>query len=224
MVRMYKNKAYDLARISNLIENGRKKIISRKELEAFPIGSLISYTNVRDRFNHGGFIVSFPSEEYFIYIDADFTQKYRVRYKNVKTMYVANVFEIAKDKDIISFAPVLAEKKTNFPIFVGPYLVFYAKNKFDMKRFFATKKYVTMVKWLELFGDNKKTTLKNLFLEATNGCEFDKDEFDKIMFFISQQDKINNQDQVFEIITSSDILDEYKFKITHALLEKMIIK
>ena len=139
------------ARIKTFIEYGRKEITTKEELEEFPIGSLISYMNKDNMLKQGGFIIKF-TDDYFNYITADFTAKYRVRYVNVKKMWVGDVYKVSKD--IISLTTT-TQPKTNFPVKVNNVVVFYAKNNFDIKRYTSTIKYKTMIKWCEYFKKDK---------------------------------------------------------------------
>ncbi|AVG46839.1 hypothetical protein [Acanthamoeba polyphaga mimivirus] len=143
------SKAVIAAKISNLLEYGRKQITTKKELEQYPIGSLISYMNKNDEFKQGGFIIKY-AEEYFIYITPDFKTKYRVRYQNIKKMWVGNVYKIIGN-DIISLSKT-SQKKTDHPVKIGNIIVYYASKKFDKTRFMNTKKYNIMVNWYEYFG------------------------------------------------------------------------
>ena len=139
------------AKVKTMIEYGRKEITTREELEEFPIGSLISYVNKDNAFRHGGFIIKY-TEEYFNYITVDFQTKYRVRYVNVRKMWVGDVYKVTKD--IISLVAT-TQNKTNFPIKVDDIIVYYAKNNFDVKRYTSTVKYETMTKWCEYFKKAK---------------------------------------------------------------------
>lgn len=142
------DKASLSAKISNMIEYGRKEITTKEELEEFPIGSLISYMNKNNIFKTGGFIIKF-SDEYFIYIMPDFTTKYRVRYKNVLKMWAGDVYSVKND--IVSIVKSL-NKKTNFPVKLDNIVIYYGKNNFDVKRFMNTDKYKNMIKWYEFFN------------------------------------------------------------------------
>lgn len=142
------NKDYVKAKISNLIENGRKEITTKEELEQFPIGSLISYMNKNNEFKIAGFITKF-SDDYFIYIVPDFTQKYRVRYTNVIKMWVGDVYSVKKD--IISFTKT-SKNKTDFPVKLNNVILYYAKHNFDKKRYMNTNKYEISCKWIDYFN------------------------------------------------------------------------
>lgn len=134
-------------KISYMKEHGRKEINNKEELENFPIGSLISYVNKKGEFRQGGYIIKF-AEDYFIYLSIDFSTKYRVRYKNVKQMWVGDVYSV--HNDIVSLQPS-QKKKTNFPVIVNSVTVYYAKNNFDLKRWQNTHKYKNLIKWCEYF-------------------------------------------------------------------------
>ena len=134
-----------------MMDNGRKEITSREELEQFPIGSLISYTNKNNTFRQGGFIIKFANE-YFNYITPDFKTKYRVRYVNVEKMWVGDVYKVTKDTISLT---ATTQTKTNFPVKVNNIIVYYAKNNFDANRYILTNKYETMIKWCEYFKKDK---------------------------------------------------------------------
>ena len=142
-----KNKDILKTKLDKLIENGRKEITSKEELEKFRIGSLISYMNINDNFKKGGFIIKF-ADEYFIYITPDFLTKYRVRYKNIKKMWVGDPFKVRND--VVSIVKT-KQKKTNFPVQVGGITVYYAAKTFDKQRFMNTDKYNTMISWYNYF-------------------------------------------------------------------------
>jgi len=144
-----KNKATVAAKILNMIENGRKEITTKEELETFPIGSLISYSNTQNIFKSCGFITKFGND-YFIYITSDFTTKYRVRYKNVQKMWAGDIYTVKKD--IVSLHKPSSKRKTNFKVFIDNHLVFYAQDNFAIKRFINTLKYKKMVLWYDYFN------------------------------------------------------------------------
>ena len=144
------NNAVIAAKIETMIEHGRIEVTTKKQLEKYPIGSLISYMNKNNEFKQGGFITKF-SDEYFIYITPDFKTRYRVRYKNILKMWVGDVYTVTGD--IISLAESTNEP-TNFKVKIGNIVVYYAKDAFDAKRFSNTKKYKTMKAWFDFF--NKK--------------------------------------------------------------------
>ncbi|AUV57991.1 hypothetical protein [Bandra megavirus] len=144
----YKNKAVFAVKISNLIEHGRIEITTKKELDKYSIGSLISYINIRDEFKQGGFVIKI-TKEYFIYLAPDFETKYRIKFENIKKMWVGDVYKVKND--LVSLVKT-KQNKTNFPIKIGDIIVYYASDNFDVKRFKNTKKYVTMCKWYEMFG------------------------------------------------------------------------
>lgn len=145
-----KSKAILATKISNLLDYGRTEVTTRKQLEKYPIGSLISYMNTKNIFKIGGFIVKFANE-YFIYIKPDFTKKYRVRYKNVQKMWVGNVYKVRGD--IVSLAKT-NQKPTNFEVIIGDIIIYYARRTFDKKRFMNTEKYKTMLLWYNYFENS----------------------------------------------------------------------
>jgi hypothetical protein len=144
------NKARIEAKIMCFTENGREEITTKKQLEKYKIGSLVSYTNTANVFKMGGFITKF-ADEYFIYVTPDFTTKYRVRYVNIKKMWVGDVYRVKND--LISLTETI-QKKTNFEIKINDVVIFYARNSFDVKRFKSTDKYKRLVAWNEYFNND----------------------------------------------------------------------
>ncbi len=136
---MYKqsDKALIAAKIDTIIENGRHEITSKKQLEKYPIGSLISYMNNNNVFRSGGFITKF-SDDYFIYILSDFKTRYRARYSHIQKMWVGSVYSTAHD--IVSIVPS-TNKKTNFPVVINDITIHYAQKTFDIKRYKNTDKF-----------------------------------------------------------------------------------
>ncbi|BCS83785.1 hypothetical protein QLL95_gp0338 [Cotonvirus japonicus] len=148
------NKARIAVKISDYVENGRQEILGpniKKEIEKFPIGSLISYTNKLGEFRQGGFIVKF-GDEYFIYLMPDFETKYRVKYKNVDKLWVGDVHKTKND--IVSIVKT-SQKKTRFPVKFDDVLIYYAVDSYDVKRYKKTKKYENMTKWYDYFKKNE---------------------------------------------------------------------
>lgn len=137
------------SKIESFIENGRSEITTKKQLEKYPIGSLISYMTNSNIFKLGGFIVKFAND-YFIYITPDFKTKYRARYKNIKKMWAGDVYEVKND--LISFVKT-SQKKTNFEIRVNDIIIFYARSSFDARRFKCTEKYKRLVLWNDYFNN-----------------------------------------------------------------------
>ncbi|AEQ32559.1 hypothetical protein [Megavirus chiliensis] len=144
-----KNKAMLSAKIESLIENGRKEIKRQKELEKYPIGSLISYFNKDGVFKIGGFIKNFGDDN-FVYLSSDFEKNIRVRYCNVDKMYVGDVFKTKND--IVSIVPY-TKTKTNFPVKIGDVVVYYGKNNTMSRRFMHTQKYKRMDQWYKIFSE-----------------------------------------------------------------------
>ncbi|BCS83766.1 hypothetical protein QLL95_gp0357 [Cotonvirus japonicus] len=167
-----KNKAAFAVKISNLLEYGRKEITlhnknqilsaSKQEFEKFPIGSLVSYMNIKNEFKQGGFIIKF-SDDYFIFITLDFKTKYRVKYANVLTLWVGDVYHLSND--LMSLKKT-SQNKTNFPVKIGKSIVYYGKNNFDKNRFLNTEKYKRMNDWYNYF--NLKSTNKNSHSKTNN--------------------------------------------------------
>ena len=147
----YVCKARTDAKIMSLVENGRKEVTTQKQLEKYPIGSLISFETKSGIFRPGGFITKF-SDESFIYITPDFNARFRGTYKNIKKMWVGDVHKVKND--LISLAKT-SQKSTKFEIEVGSTIIFYARNTFDIKRFKCTERYKRLMAWNEYFnGDD----------------------------------------------------------------------
>jgi hypothetical protein len=142
------NKAIVAAKIDTFVENGRKEITTKKQLEKFPIGSLISYMNIDNVFRSGGFIIKF-TPDYFIYITPDFSTKYRARYSHILKMWAGNVYNT--QNDIVSIVPA-SQDKTNFSVVVNDIPIYYAKKSFDAKRFKHTAKYKKIIEWCTYFN------------------------------------------------------------------------
>lgn len=137
-------------KLLKFIEYGRKEITSKKELEKFPIGSILSYMNINNQFKQGGFIIKF-ADDYFIFITLDFSTKYRVRYKNVSKMWAGDVFNI--HNDFISFTES-SQKKTNFPVKINDSIIYYATSDLDKKDFMSTDHYKKLINWYNYFISN----------------------------------------------------------------------
>ena len=141
------DKANLLAMIETLVANGRKEITKKSQLEKYPIGSLISYINKSDMYRKGGFIVKY-SDKYFIYVTPDYKHKYRVKYDNIKRMWVGDPTKI--EKDLISLKPA-TNTKTNFPAKIGDTIIYYAKDNFALRRYKNTQKYKRTQEWYNYF-------------------------------------------------------------------------
>lgn len=146
----YVDKATIAAKIDTIIENGRKEITTKKQLEKFPIGSLISYMNIDNMFRPGGFIIKF-STDYFIYITPDFSTKYRARYSRILKMWAGDVYNTKSD--IVSIV-TSSQDKTNFPVMIDDIVIYYGKRSFDAKRFTHTAKYKKIVEWYNYFDQS----------------------------------------------------------------------
>lgn len=143
------NRTLVLAKISNLIENGRKEITTVKQLKKYPIGSMISYMNHDGVFKNGGFIIRFDeNNEYFVYITPDFTSKWRVKYKFIKKMWVGDVYET--HNDWVCIHPT-KNPETKYKATIGNIVVYYCKDRTMLKRFLFTHKYDKMTKWYNYF-------------------------------------------------------------------------
>lgn len=134
-------------KIHNYIKFGRVKITTREELLDYPSGSLISYMSHNDTLKSGGYLLKVKTD-WFIFITVDLKIKYRVRFENVKKMWVGDVFKLSSD--VINFSkPIQAE--TNFPVKIGDHIVYYGKHSYQQVRFMNTTKYKRMLAWYNYF-------------------------------------------------------------------------
>ena len=146
------NKARIECKILIMIENGRKEITTKKQLEKFNIGSMISYVNKSNVFKPGGFIVKFE-DEYFVYVLLDFKTKFKVKYVNVKKMLVGDVYKVTND--FVSLVKGI-QTPTKYEVKVNNIIVYYGKESFDARRFKCTEKYKRMIAWNDYFnGDDE---------------------------------------------------------------------
>ena len=136
-------------RINKLLSHGRVEITTRKELQKYPIGSLISHIDDHGIFKLGGYLCRVEKDS-FVYKTLDFDQKIRARFDNIKKMWVGDVFEVTGD--YISFKNTTP--KTNYPVSIGKYIVYYCKQNGDRDRYTVTNKYERMVKWHKYFHGN----------------------------------------------------------------------
>lgn len=133
-----------------LIENGRKEILTKKQLEKYPIGSLISYLNTHGVFRIGGYLKRFD-DEYFVYTTVDFDKNIKVKYKCVSKMWVGSVYKCKND--VVSLIQC-TNKKTKHYAKIGNITVYYTRDKNAIGRYLRTEKYQRMLKWYEKFGTN----------------------------------------------------------------------
>ena len=154
------DKAYLSTKIDTLIEYGHTQITSKKQLEKFPIGALISYLNINNTFRPGGFLVDF-FDDHFIYVTPDFETLRKGKYARIIKMWVASVYDT--QNDLVSIFPT-QNKKTNFSVIINGIPIYFARNSFDMKRFMNTNKYKLIMKWVDFFehpSDNSSSTDDN---------------------------------------------------------------
>lgn len=136
------------------IDHGRKEITGdfKEQVEKFKIGSLIAYETIDGRYTKGGFITEFHSD-YLVWITLDFERSYKIRYHNVKRMWLGDVFEV--EGDYVGFKkPAYV---TNHGAKIGEYPIRYFKDKHTRNVFLASNKYQTMVKWHNFFIKNEST-------------------------------------------------------------------
>lgn len=132
---------------AELLECGREAVMTKEQLETYPIGSSISYLNSSCEFQQGGFIIKY-ADEWFAFITPEFDLKVRVRYTNVLKMWVGNVFKTTDD--IVSITRT-KQKKTNFPVMIGNIPVFYGRKSYYAIRFRFTERYRRMADWHNYF-------------------------------------------------------------------------
>lgn len=136
-----------------LIQNGRVMVTSKKELEQFPIGSLISHQYNQNLFIKGGFIIKF-GDDYFNYITLDFNKKYKVRYCNLEKMWVSSVFECRND-----YVSIIKSDKfpTKYSVTICDIPIYFGNTSYDIKRFKSTDRYRLLLQWCDYFlPDDKK--------------------------------------------------------------------
>lgn len=129
-------------------ECGRKQIKTKEELDNYPIGSAISYLNVNDELRKCGFLVRIE-EEYFTFIEPEFKKKFRVRYENIKKMWIGDVYKTTND--IVSITET-TQKPTKLPVKVGKIIVYYAIRRQFKIKYKMTDKYARMMKWYKYFN------------------------------------------------------------------------
>lgn len=144
-----KNKALLEAKINTFIENGRVEITTIDELKEYPIGALISYMNTSKIFKSAGVLIKI-GDDYFIYLNLETDQKFKVWMANVYKMWVGKVYKVKND--LVSL--IKSDKKeTSNPVIIGNIPIYYAKDGYDRKRFCCTLKHKLAQKWYELFGE-----------------------------------------------------------------------
>lgn len=136
------------------VEHGRKEITDdfKKQAEKFKIGSLIAYETTDGRYTKGGFITEFHPD-YLVWIALDFERRYKIRYHNVKRMWLGDVFKV--EGDYVGFKK--PDNVTNYEAKIGDYPIKYFKNNRTLSIFLASNKYQTMVKWHNFFIKNEST-------------------------------------------------------------------
>lgn len=144
-----KNKALLQAKIKSMIKNGRDEIVSIDQLRGYPLGSLISYMRKNGIFKSGGFLWKM-SKDYFIYLNLNTDQKFRVRMKNIDKIWVGSVYDVSND--VVSLVQT-DKKKTSKPVTIGDIVIYYAKDGYDYNRYICTEKYKLMEKWYDIFGN-----------------------------------------------------------------------
>ena len=145
-----KDKARMRQKIDTMINNGRSEITTKKQLEKYPIGSLVSYMNTGGIFRIGGYIKRFD-DEYFVYSTIDFSKNIRVKYKFVSKIWAGDVYKCKND--IVSIIPS-TNKKTKHSVKLGNVVVYYARDNSVLGHYTHTEKYQRMVKWYETFGSD----------------------------------------------------------------------
>ena len=138
-----------IAKLNNVVvECNRNEIMTKEQLEKYPIGSLISYMNVNGRFKLGGFIVKF-CEDYFIYVAPDFVTKYRARYSHVRNMWVGDVYRTPND--IVSIVP-WEGNVSKYSVTVNDVVVYYGCKKYKTDMYRTSRSFKNIMKWCEYFS------------------------------------------------------------------------
>jgi hypothetical protein len=134
-----KDNALVRIKLKKLLDEGRTEITS-DQLNEYPTGSIISYTNGKSFFLGG--TLTWIGEKSFVYrkLDIDPNVKYRVSFKNVEKIYIIN-------------SPIIptTHKVTKYPIKFGSTIVHYCADSFDVKRFMNTDKYLFMKTWFDVY-------------------------------------------------------------------------
>lgn len=132
------------------VNHGRQEITDnfKNETEKYKTGSLIAYETIDGRYTKGGFITKFDPE-YVIWITFDFDKKYKIRYHNIKRMWIGDVFQV--DGDYVAFKK--PDNITNYEAKIGIYPVRYFKNQRTLDIFLASNKYQHMLQWYDMFKD-----------------------------------------------------------------------
>lgn len=140
---------HDIVRtkIDYMIQNGRVEV-PLSELKNYPPGSLFSYMNKDNVFRLAGFIVQ-HADDSLIYIDTDFSQKHRVWFHNIHKIWLGDVYKVTNN-DIFSLCDTL-HNKTNYPVEINETVIYYAKDKADVKKFKESEKYQKYAKWINYF-------------------------------------------------------------------------
>jgi len=126
------------AKINKLLNSGRKEITTKKELEKFPLGSLVSYVTKDGLYRSGGFLRTIQ-DKYFALQGGNVVNpiSFSVQFNNISKMYIGSPVKLANRTD----------KKTKFEVKINGKVVYYAKSNYDAKRFMGTQKYKRMVKY-----------------------------------------------------------------------------
>lgn len=135
-------------KVQFFLSHGRKEITTYKELKKYERGSIISYITNDNVLKMGGFITKI-TKEYFIYITPNYDKRYRVRFANVKKMYVNDVYSAHKS-DFVSLSKA-TQVYTKFSIEIMGIPIYYTKNNFEINRYKSTIRYKNIIKWLEYF-------------------------------------------------------------------------
>lgn len=148
MTSTYTVQSHISMKVQIFLTHGRKVITTYNELKEYKIGSIISYINKNNVLKMGGFLTKI-TKEYFIYVTPLYDARYRVRFANVKKMYVSDVYEAHKN-DFVSLAKA-PQDYTRFPAEIMGIPIFYAKSNYELNRFKSTIRYKDLIKWLEYF-------------------------------------------------------------------------
>lgn len=133
--------------LKRLRENGRILISTKNELNKYPVGTLISYTNTSDIFFRGGYLIEIHNDS-FVYLEPDFDKFHKVNFGDVNFMIVGIVSHVRND--LIDINPT-NQKKTCYKVMIGDTVVYFAKSKNDKRKFMKTKLFERSTNWYNYF-------------------------------------------------------------------------
>lgn len=82
--------------IKQLLQKGRIEIEDKDQLESFPLGSLVSYETIDDKYRGGGFLKAIMGK-YFVLTNGKIS--WSVQFDKTKRMWVKNPFAVEKHEE-----------------------------------------------------------------------------------------------------------------------------